>query len=170
MFVTEMKKRMMENARTVRRSVDANEQARERAKTTPLRNEAQLNCVSLRSQLDCEVTCGAVKGQDERRPSAAPLTAPQVTRSSMQHGRKQSRFHGKTDKTGSPAGRPSCQSSLLSDPNGKFSAEMWQKPPRTRKVKKTRIGGTVELTCQTKKTEIQQRRAATSALTFMTFS
>ena len=70
---------MMQNSRTVRRSVDANEQARERAKTTPLRNEAQLNCVSLRSQLDCEVTCGAVKGQDERRPSAAPLTAPQVT-------------------------------------------------------------------------------------------
>ena len=28
--------------------------------TTPLRNEAQLNCVSLRSQLNCEVTCGAV--------------------------------------------------------------------------------------------------------------
>ena len=59
--------------------MDANEQARERAKTTPLRNEAPLNCVSLRSQLDWEVTCGAVKGQDERRPSAAPLTAPQVT-------------------------------------------------------------------------------------------
>ena len=70
---------MMQNSRTVRRSVDAvdaNEQARERAKTTPLRNEAQLNCVSLRSELDCEVTCGAVKGQDERRPSAAPLTVP----------------------------------------------------------------------------------------------
>jgi hypothetical protein len=56
-----------------------NEQARERAKTTPLRNEAQLNCVSLRSQFNYEVTCGAVKGQDESRPSAAPLTAPQVT-------------------------------------------------------------------------------------------
>src|ERR1039457_6386763 len=69
----------------------------------------------------------------------------------MQHGRKQARFHGKTDKTGSTVGRPSCQSSLLSDPNAKFSVEMWQKPPRTRKVKKTRNGGTVELTCQTKK-------------------
>jgi hypothetical protein len=69
---------MMQNSRTVRRSVDANEQARERAKTTPLRNEAQLNCLSLRSELDCEVTCGAVKGQDER-PFKAPLTAPQVT-------------------------------------------------------------------------------------------
>src|SRR5580698_2487283 len=79
---------MMENARTVRWSVDANEQARERAETTPLRNEAQLNCVSLRSQLDCEVTGGAVKGQDERRPSAAPLTAPPVTTGSIQHGRE----------------------------------------------------------------------------------
>jgi hypothetical protein len=38
-------------------------------------NEAQLNCVSLRSRLDCEVTYGAVKGQDER-PFGAPLTAP----------------------------------------------------------------------------------------------
>jgi hypothetical protein len=55
------------------------EDAQEKAKTTPLRNEAQLNCVSLRSELDREVTCGPVKGQDERRPSAAPLTAPQVT-------------------------------------------------------------------------------------------
>ena len=52
---------------------------KQKRKPLPLRNEAQLNCVSLRSQLDCEVTCGAVKGQDERRPSAAPLTAPQVT-------------------------------------------------------------------------------------------
>jgi hypothetical protein len=69
----------------------------------------------------------------------------------MQHGRKQARFHGKTDKTRGTVGRPSCQSSLLSDPNAKFSVEMWRKPPRTRKVKKTRNGGTVELTCQTKK-------------------
>ena len=118
---------------------------------TSSQNERTLagqTAVSLRSELDCEVTCGAVKGQDERRPSAAPLTAPPVTRSSMQHGRKQARFHGKTDKTGGPVGRPSCQSSLLTDPNAKFSAEMWRKPQRTRKV----------------------RRAATSALTFMTFS
>ena len=69
--------------------MDANEQARERAKTIPLRNEAQLNCVSLRSQLDCEVTCGAVKGQDERRPSAAPLTALQVTIGRLAHVGKQ---------------------------------------------------------------------------------
>jgi hypothetical protein len=66
---------MMENARAVRWSVDAHEQARERAKTTPLRNEAQLNCVSLRSQLDCEVTYGAVKGQDER-PLRGALDSP----------------------------------------------------------------------------------------------
>src|SRR5204862_262986 len=62
MFCDRNETMMMQNARTVRRSVDANEQARERAKTTPLRNEAQLNCVALRSQLDCEVTYGAVKG------------------------------------------------------------------------------------------------------------
>jgi hypothetical protein len=78
---------MMQNSRTVRRSVDANEQARERTETTPLRNEAQLNCVSLRSQFDCEVTDGAVKGQDER-PFRAPLTAPPVTTGSIQHGRE----------------------------------------------------------------------------------
>src|SRR5713226_9795601 len=79
MFCDRNEKMMMiENARAMRWSVDANEEARERkrAKTTPLRNEAQLNCVSLRSQLDCEMTCGAVKGQEERRPSATPLTAP----------------------------------------------------------------------------------------------
>jgi hypothetical protein len=150
MFCDRNKTMMMQNSRTVRRSVDANEQARERAKTTPLRNEAQLNCVSLRSQLDCEVTGGAVKGQDER-PFRAPLTAPPVTTGSIQHGRELA-LGGlntrKTDKSGGAVGRPSCQSSLLSDPNAKFSAEMRRKPQRTRKV----------------------RRAATSALTFMTFS
>ena len=57
----------------------ADQGAREKAEPTPTRNEVQLNCVSLRSELDGEVTGGAVKGQDERRPSAAPLTAPQVT-------------------------------------------------------------------------------------------
>ena len=75
MFCDRNETMMMENARTVRRSVDANEQARERAKTTPLRNEAQLNCVALRSQLDCEVTYGAVKGQDER-PLRGDLDSP----------------------------------------------------------------------------------------------
>ncbi len=34
----------------------------------------------------------------------------------------------KTDETGDAVGRPSCQSSLLSDPNATFSAEMWRKP------------------------------------------
>ena len=51
----------------------------EKAEPTQLRNEASLNCVSLRSWLDCEVSCEAVKGQDERRRSAAPLTASQLT-------------------------------------------------------------------------------------------
>ena len=47
--------------------------------TPPLRNEAQLNCVALRSQLDYEVACRAVKGQDERQKTA-PLTALHATR------------------------------------------------------------------------------------------
>ena len=46
-------------------------------KTKPhqLRNEAHLNCVSLRSQLDYEGTRIAVKGQDERSLTGTPLTA-----------------------------------------------------------------------------------------------
>jgi hypothetical protein len=54
------------------------EEGRERksAETTPPRNEAQLNCVSLRSRLNCEVTCGAVKGQDERRCQGSRGTLP----------------------------------------------------------------------------------------------
>src|ERR1700693_4204226 len=77
MFCDRNEKMMMENARAVRQSVDAQEEARERkrAETTPLRNEAPLNCVSLRSQLDCEVTYGAVKGQDER-PLRGALDSP----------------------------------------------------------------------------------------------
>ena len=59
----------------VRWSVAAHEDAQERAETTPLRNEAQLNCVSLRSELDDEVSCGAVKGQDER-PISGALDSP----------------------------------------------------------------------------------------------
>ena len=43
--------------------------------THPLRNEAQLYCVSLRSSLDCEVTGEAVKGQDER-PLRGALDSP----------------------------------------------------------------------------------------------
>jgi|GEM_PF-2311356 hypothetical protein len=123
---------------------------KQKRKPLPLRNEAQLNCVSLRSQLDCEVTGGAVKGQDER-PFRAPLTAPPVTTGSIQHGRELAQGGlntRKADKSGAAVGRPSCQSSLLSDPNAKFSAEMWRRPQKTRKV----------------------RWAATSALTFTTFS
>src|SRR5260370_38460716 len=118
MFCDRNKTMMMQNSRTVRRSVDANEQARERAKTTPLRNEAQLNCVSLRSQL----LCG----------------------DSIQHGRELA-LGGlntrKTDKSGGAVGRPHCQSSLLSDPNPKFSAEMWRKPQRTMNSKEGRHVG-----------------------------
>ena len=46
--------------------------------SNPLRNEAQLNCVSLRSEFDYEVTWETVKGQAER-PYGTPLTAPHVT-------------------------------------------------------------------------------------------
>ena len=173
MFCYRNKTIMMQNSRTVQRSVDANEQARERAKTTPLRNEAQLNCVSLRSQLDCEVTGGPVKGQDER-PFRAPLTAPPVTTGSIQH-RRELALGGlntrKTDKSGGAVGRPSCQSSLRSDPKAKFSVEMWQKPRRRRKVKKTkrRREGGPDVPNATKNGD-KQWRAATAALTFMTFS
>ena len=57
--MTETTKMMIENAK--RRSLAADEGAPEKAEPTPLRNEAPLNCVSLRSELDDEVTCGAVK-------------------------------------------------------------------------------------------------------------
>jgi len=123
---------------------------KQKRKPLPLRNEAQLNCVSLRSELDWEVTCGAVKGQDER-PFRAPLTAPQVTPELSAARKKTSKVSRQDRQNGGTVGRPSCQSSLLSDPNAKFSVEMWRKPPRTRKVKKPRNGGTVELTCQTHK-------------------
>ena len=68
MFCDRNEKMMVENARAVR-SIAAH------AQTTPLRNEAQLNCVALRSELDDEVTCGAVKGQDER-PFRGALDSP----------------------------------------------------------------------------------------------
>ena len=44
-----------------------------KSQTHQLWNEAQLNCVSLRSSLDYEVAWRPVKGQDER-PTTAPLT------------------------------------------------------------------------------------------------
>jgi hypothetical protein len=61
-FCDQDEKMMVNNARAVRWSVAAHKDAQEGTETTPLWNEAQLNCVSLRSQLDCEVTYGAVKG------------------------------------------------------------------------------------------------------------
>ena len=47
--------------------------------TLQLWNEAQLNCVSLRSSLDYEMAWRPVKGQDERQKTA-PLTALHATR------------------------------------------------------------------------------------------
>jgi hypothetical protein len=143
MFCDQNETMMMQNSRTVRRSVDANEQARERAETTQLRNEAQLNCVSLRSQLDCEVTGGAVQGQDER-PFRAPLTAPPVTTGSIPHGRELALGAlntRKTDKSGGAVGRASCQSSLVSDPNAKVSAENVAKATKNKKSKEGRHVG-----------------------------
>src|SRR5215472_13073581 len=46
--------------------------------THPLWNEAQLNCVALRSSLDYEVAWRPVKGRDERQKTA-PLTALHAT-------------------------------------------------------------------------------------------
>ena len=79
--------------------MDANEQARERksAKTTPLWNETQLNCVSLRSQLDCEVTYGAIKGQDERSLRAAldsPRKSPPDVYANVEKQTKEGRHVG----------------------------------------------------------------------------
>src|SRR5262250_1915725 len=57
--------------------------------THQLWNEAQLNCVALRSSLDYEVAWRPVKGQDER-PTTAPLTALHATgRSIVDVGEKQ---------------------------------------------------------------------------------
>jgi hypothetical protein len=86
---------MMENARAVRWSMAAHEDAQERTETTPLWNEAQLNCVALRSELDCEVTYGAVKGQDER-PLQGALDSP------VRHHRTSHAIVGKQIKEGPP--------------------------------------------------------------------
>jgi hypothetical protein len=90
---------MIENAKDGEGRMAADERARAKAEPTQLRNEAQLNCVSLRSELDDEVTCEAVKGQDERQ-LRAPLTTPQVTPEVHATRKQASKFHGKTDKTG----------------------------------------------------------------------
>jgi hypothetical protein len=80
--VTETKHMMAENGKD---GAWLPSSALEYAEPTRLKSEAQLSCVSLRSELDDEVTCGAVKGQDERR-FGATLTAPQVTTGSIQRG------------------------------------------------------------------------------------
>ena len=49
-----------------------------KAQTHQLWNEAQLNCVALRSSLDDEVAWRPVKGQEERHKTA-PLTALHAT-------------------------------------------------------------------------------------------
>ena len=148
MFCDRDEKMIVENTRAVRWSVAAHEDAQERTETTPLWNEAQLNCVSLRSQLDCEVTCGPVKGHDERPLRGALDNPASHHRGSMPTSENKLLNTRKTDKTGGAVGRPICQSSFLSDPNAKVSVEMSRRPQRTKNV----------------------RRAATSALTFMTFS
>src|SRR5215471_17047756 len=59
-----------------------------KSQTHQLWNEAQLNCVALRSSLDYEVAWRPVKGQNERQRTA-PLTALHATgRSSVDVGEK----------------------------------------------------------------------------------
>jgi hypothetical protein len=57
------------------------------AQNHPLRDEAPLNCVSLRPSLDYEVALRAVKGRDERQKTA-PLTALHATGRSVVDGRR----------------------------------------------------------------------------------
>jgi hypothetical protein len=82
------KKMTAENARGVRRSLAHDESAREKQNPLTLRNEAQLNCVSLRPEFDCEVTWGTVKGQDERPLRGALDSSPSHHRRSMQLGKE----------------------------------------------------------------------------------
>jgi hypothetical protein len=58
------------------------------------------------------------------------LTAPQVTPELDAARKKTSKVSREDAKRGVLWGRPSCQSSLLRDPNAKFSVEMWRKPRR----------------------------------------
>ena len=59
-----------------------------KANPTPLRNEAQLNCVSIRSELKYEVSWGIVKGQDERPLRGALDSFPTHFRRFMQLGKE----------------------------------------------------------------------------------
>jgi hypothetical protein len=54
----------------------------------------------------------------------------------QRHNRSANRKPWATDKRGVPARRASCQSSLLSDPNAEFSAEMSRNPQRSRKIRR----------------------------------
>src|SRR2546428_12858147 len=82
-------------------------------------------------------------------PFGAPLTDSQDNTELDAARKKTSKVSREDRQNGVAVGRPSCQSSLLSDPNAKFSVEMWRKPQRTRKVKKTRDGGKVDVTSHT---------------------
>ena len=127
------------------RSLAADEGCSRKAEPTPLRNEASLNCVSLRSELDGEVSCETVKGQDERRRSGGALDSLATHQPRVYAARHRTSKVSREDRQkGDAVGRPSCQSSLLSDPNANFSVKMWRRS--------------------------NIRRAATSALTFVTFS
>src|SRR5437867_11058980 len=79
---------MAENAGGVRRSLAHDESAREKQTPLTLRNEAQLNCVSLRPEFDCEVTWRAVKGQDERPLRGALDSSASHHRRSIQLGKE----------------------------------------------------------------------------------
>src|SRR5215472_945299 len=65
------------NAKTI--EVACRRHGKTKTRTHHLRNEAQLNCVALRSSLDYGLAWRAVKGQDERQKTA-PLTALHATR------------------------------------------------------------------------------------------
>jgi len=60
---------------------------KEQTQTTPLWNEAQLNCVSLRSRLDGEVTWGLSRVQEER-PLRGARDSPPVTIERLCQGRR----------------------------------------------------------------------------------
>ena len=73
----------------------------EKNQTHQLRNEAQLNCVSLRSSLDYEVVWRAVKGQDERALTGTALdSSPHLRATAMSAEKnKESRQVGLTFMT-----------------------------------------------------------------------
>jgi len=62
--------------------------------TLSTKDEAQLNCVALRPQLDYEVAWRPVKGQDER-PKTAPLTALHAYRTQRRRCRRKTNMEGR---------------------------------------------------------------------------